>query len=135
MKTKNFFVIKLVAVTLMLGFFSPSITVEKSEAPKITASATKLDISEGLLAGLSTTDISFSLFTQAEARKHKRKKYNKKRRKARRKAHRRGNYRHHRRHNRRGGYYDRGRSNTGAVIGAAVVGAVVGAAINEANQD
>ncbi len=131
MKTKNFFVIKLVAVTLMLGFFSPSITVEKAEAPKNIVSVAKLDISEGLLAGLSTTDISFSLFTQAEARKHKRKKYNKKRRKARRKAHRRSNYRHHR----RGGHYDRGRSNTGAVIGAAVVGAVVGAAINEANQD
>ena len=126
MRTRNFFVIKLVAVTLMLGFFSPSITVQKTVTPEKAASATKF----------STSDITFSLFTQAEARKLKRKKYNKARRKAIRKGHRRANYRHHRRHrayNR--GYDDRGRNNTGAVVGAAVVGAVVGAAINEATQD
>lgn len=134
MKTKNFFVAKLVAITLMLGFFSPSINIQEVERTEKLASATKLDLSQGLLAKLSTSEITFTLFTQAEARKKKR--YNKKRRKARRRAVRRGNYRHHRRHrSHRGGYYDRGRNNTGAVIGAAVVGAVVGAAINESGQD
>ena len=118
MKTRNFFVVKLVAVTMMLGFFSPSITIEKVETQAFIASSSKLDISEELFARLSTAEISISLFTQAEARKHKRKKYNKKRRKAIRKGHRRANYRHHRRNDRR-------RNVVGAVVGAAVVGAVV----------
>ena len=121
MKTKNFFVAKLVAVTLMLGFFSPSINVQKIETPEKLAFETKLDVSQGLLAKLSTSEFTFTLFTQAEARKKKRYK---KRRKARRRANRRANYRHHRRSERRRN-----------VVGAVVVGAVVGAVINEATQD
>ena len=122
MKTKNFFVAKLVAVTLMLGFFSPSINVQKIETPEKLAFETKLDVSQGLLAKLSTSEFTFTLFTQAEARKKKR--YKKSRRKARRKANRRANYRHHRRSDRRRD-----------VLGAVVVGAVVGAVVNEATQD
>jgi len=121
MKTKNFFVAKLVAVTLMLGFFSPSINVQEIETPKKLAFETKLDVSQGLLAKLSTSEFTFTLFTQAEARKKKRYK---KRRKARRRANRRANYRHHRRSDRRRN-----------VVGAVVAGAVVGAVINEATQD
>lgn len=122
MKTKNFFVAKLVAVTLMLGFFSPSINIQEIETPDKFTSVTKLDMSQGLLTTLSTSEITFTLFTQAEARKKK--KYKKARRKARRRANRRSNYRHHRRSERRRN-----------VVGAVVVGAVVGAVINEANQD
>jgi len=139
MRTRNFFVVKLVAVTIMLGFFSPSITVQESATPAKIASLTELDVSHSLLAKFSTSEVKFTLFTQAEARKLKRRKHTKKRRKAVRKAHRRANYRHHRksrayRRGYGGGYNDRG-NNTGAVIGAAVVGAVVGAAVNEANQN
>lgn len=133
MKRKNFFVAKLVAVTLMLGFFSPSIHIQDVAAPEKVASLTELELSQGLLSKLATSDIKITLFTQAEARKKKR--YRKTRRKVRRKARRRANYRHHRRLHHRDRYYRDQRSNTGAVIGAAVVGAVVGAAVNEASQD
>jgi len=122
MRTKNFFVAKLVAVTLMLGLFSPTINIQDVAAPEKVASITELDLSEGLLAKLSTSEFTFTLFTQSEARKKKR--YRKKRRRARRRANRRANYRHHRRRERRRN-----------VLGAVVVGAVVGAVINEANQD
>ena len=124
MRTKNFFVVKLVAVTMMLGFFSPSIILQESVAPEKSASATELDISQGLLAKLSTSEINFSLFTQAEARKYKKRRYKKARRRAIRRGHRRANYRHHRRNDRRRN-----------VVGAVVAGAVVGAVINEARQD
>ena len=126
MKTKNFFVAKLVAATLMLGFFSPSISVQEIDVQEKMATQSNLNVSQGLLAKLDRTEFTFTLFTQAEARKKKRYK---KRRKARRRAHRRANYRHHRHHNHRRGH------STGAVVGAAVVGAVVGAAINESTQD
>ncbi len=123
MKTRNFFVVKLVAVTMMLGFFSPSITVQESATPAKVASLslTELDVSHSLLAKLSTSEINFTLFNQAEARKLKRRKYKKARRKAVRRGHRRANYRHHRRSDRRRN-----------VAGAVVVGAVVGAVVNEA---
>jgi len=121
MKTKNFFVTKLVAVTLMLGFFSPTVSVQEIEVPEKLATQSKFNTSQGLLSKLSTTEFTFTLFTQAEARKKKRYK---KRRKARRRANRRANYRHHRRSERRRN-----------VVGAVVVGAVVGAVINEATQD
>lgn len=124
MKTKNFFVVKLVTVTLMLGFFSPSIDIQKIESVDRTASATTMDMPGGLLANLTTSEITFTLFTQAEAKK----KYKKHRKKARRKARRRGNYRHHRHHNRRD---DHRRD----VAGALIVGGVVGAVLNEATQD
>ena len=124
MKTRNFFVTKLVAVTMMLGFFSPSISIQDVETPKRLASFTKLDISQSLFAKLSTSEITFTLLNQAEARKHKKRRYKKARRKAIRRGHRRANYRHHRRHDDRGN-----------VLGAVVVGAVVGAAINEASQN
>jgi len=124
MKTRNFFVIKLVAITLMLGLFSPSISIQDVEAPEKLASAAKLDMSQSLLAKLSTSEITFTLFNQAEARKHKKRRYKKARRKAIRRGHRRANYRHHRRSDRR--------SN---VVGAVVAGAVVGAVVNEARQD
>jgi len=134
MKTRNFFVVKLVAVTIMLGFFSPSISVQEIEVPKKLATQSNFNALQGLLAKLSTTEFTVTLFTQAEARKKKR--YKKARRKARRKAHRRANYRHHRRSRAyHRGYNDRRRNNTGAVVGAAVVGAVVGAAINESTQN
>ena len=124
MRTRNFFVVKLVAVTIMLGLFSPSITVHESATPVKVASVTKLDLSQNLFAKLSTSEITFTLFNQAEARKHKKRRYKKARRKAVRKGHRRANYRHHRRSDRR--------SN---VVGAVVAGAVVGAVVNEARQD
>ncbi|NOR55838.1 MAG: hypothetical protein GQ531_06490 [Sulfurovum sp.] len=124
MRRKNFFAVKLVAVTLMLGLFSPSISIEQSTtSPKMT-----------VLSQLSTAKVSFTLFHQAEARKYKKRRYRKARRKSIRRNHRRANYRHHRRSR----AYHRGRnrrSNTGAVVGAAVVGAVIGAAINEASHD
>lgn len=114
MKKRNFFVIKLAAVTLMLGIFSPSITIEKSETSLNTLSTTKSDLSEGLFAKWEGLDMSYSLFTQAEARHHKRS------------SHRHANYRHH-----RGGSYhkDRRRRN---VAGAAVAGVVVGVAVTNA---
>ncbi len=130
MRIKNFFVAKLVVVTIMLGFFSPSINIQEVEKPAKLASSARYDVPQGILAKLSKSEITVTLFTQAEARKKRR--YNKRRRKAIRRSNRRGNYRHHRRHNR---YNNRRRNNTGAVIGAAVVGAVVGAAINESRQD
>lgn len=130
MRTKNFFVAKLVAVTLMLGLFSPTINIQDGTAPEKVASMTELHLSEGVLDKLSTSEFTFTLFNQAEARKHK-KIRRKARRKARRRAHRRANYRHHRRHH----HHHRRRNNAGAVIGAAVVGAVVGAAVNEASKD
>jgi len=126
MKTRNFFVIKLVAVTLMLGFFSPSITIENIEAPSKIASETKIDLSKGLIAGLATTDISISLFTQAEARRGKRRGARRGARRGHRRAHRRANYRHHRRHHRR--------RNAGRVLGGLAVGAVVGAAISNSRN-
>lgn len=111
MKKRNFFVIKLAAVTLMLGIFSPSITIEKSETSLNTLSKTKSDLSEGLFAKWEGLDISYSLFTQAEARHHKRGRHS--------------NYRHH-----HGSYHkDRHRRN---VAGAAVAGVVVGAAVTSA---
>lgn len=111
MKKRNFFVIKLAAVTLMLGIFSPSITIEKSETSLNTLSKTKSDLSEGLFAKWEGLDISCSLFTQAEARHHKRGRHS--------------NYRHH-----HGNYHkDRHRRN---VAGAAVAGVVVGAAVTSA---
>lgn len=111
MKKRNFFVIKLAAVTLMLGIFSPSITIEKSETSLNTLSKTKSDLSEGLFAKWEGLDISYSLFTQAEARHHKRGRHS--------------NYRHH-----HGNYHkDRHRRN---VAGAAVAGVVVGAAVTSA---
>lgn len=115
MKKRNFFVIKLAAVTLMLGIFSPSITIENSETSLNTLSKTKSDLSEGLFAKWEGLNVSFSLFTQAEARKGGHKK-----------GHRKSNYRHH-----HGGSYhkDRHRRN---VAGAAVAGVVVGAAVTSA---
>lgn len=111
MKKRNFFVIKLAAVTLMLGIFSPSITIENSETSLNTLSKTKSDLSEGLFAKWEGLDISYSLFTQAEARHHKRGRHS--------------NYRHH-----HGNYHkDRHRRN---VAGAAVAGVVVGAAVTSA---
>lgn len=124
MKTKNFFVAKLVAVTLMLGFFSPSISIQEVEKPAKLASAIVYDMPEGILTEYSSSVITFSLFTQAEARKKKRYK---KHRKARRRANRRANYRHHR-------HRDRRRDRRRNVLGAVVAGAVVGAVINEARQ-
>ncbi len=124
MRTRNFFVVKLAAVTMMLGLFSPSITVHENAAPLEVASVTKLDLSQSLFAKLSTSEITFTLFNQAEARKHKKRRYKKARRKAVRKGHRRANYRHHRRSDRRRN-----------VVGAVVAGAVVGAVVNEARQD
>ena len=122
MRTRNFFVVKLAAVTLMLGFFSPSITIEKTEAPSKIASETKFDFSEGLIAGLSTTDISVSLFTQAEARRGRRRGA----RRGHRRAHRRANFRHHRRHHRR--------RNVGRAIGGIAAGVAIGAAVSHASN-
>ena len=122
MKTKNFFVVKLVAVTIMLGFLSPTISIQEVERPVKLASAVTYDMPQGILEKLSTSEFTITLFTQAEARKKRR--YKKQRRKARRSANRRSNYRHHRKRERRRD-----------VLGAVVVGAVVGAVINEATQD
>lgn len=122
MRNKNFFVAKLVAVTLMLGFFSPTISIEDVKAPAVITSIGMQDISEDLFSKFSTSEFTFTLFTQAEARKKK--KYKKARRKAIRRANRRANYRHHRRSERRRD-----------ALGAFVAGAVVGAVINEATQD
>jgi len=115
MKKRNFFVIKLAAVTLMLGIFSPSITIENSETSLNTLSKTKSDLSEGLFAKWEGLDISYSLFTQAEARHHKRGHHS--------------NYRHH-----HGSSYNKSRHRRD-VAGAAVAGVVVGAAVaNAANR-
>lgn len=125
MERKNFVVAKFVVVTVMIGLFSPTISIQEIETPDKLATVETINIDQGLIERLTRSEITFTLLNQAEARKKK--KYKKARRKARKKARRRANYRHHR-------YHDR-RSNTGAVISAAVVGAVLGAAINEANQD
>lgn len=127
MKTKNFFVAKFVAVTLALGFFSPSIDIQKIEKFDRAATAITMDMPGGILANLTTSEITFTLFTQAEAKK----KYKKHRKKARRKARRRANYRHHRHHN----YRDRRDDHRRDVAGALLIGGVVGAALNEASQD
>ena len=109
MKTKNFFAIKLATVTLMLGLFSPSISIQNVETP-----------TQNISTLLLSSEISFKLTKQAEARRHKRRGYNKSRRKAVRRGHRRANYRHHRRSNKR-------RNN---VVGAVIGGAILGAALN-----
>ena len=128
MKTRNFFVAKLIAVTMMLGLFSPSITIENIESPSKITSEGKIDLSQGLIAALTTTDISISLFTQAEARRGRgmaRRGGRRSGRRAGRRSGRRANFRHGGGH--RGGYY-RG----GAVVGGVVAGAVVGAAVSSA---
>lgn len=119
MRRRNFFIVKFIAVTLMLGFFSPTVTIEKIE----TDSASKMAASQSLLAKLSTSEITFSLFTQAEARKKK--KYKKSRKRKIRRVNRRANYRHHHHHH----------HNRNNALGAFVAGAVVGAVINEASQE
>ncbi len=118
MKTKNFFAIKLVAVTIMLGLFSPSISIQEVEAPTKYSSVIKQNRSQTLFAALPSSEITFTILKQAEARRHKRRAYKKSRRKAVRRGHRRANYRHHRRSDRR-------RNVVGAVVGAAVVGTVI----------
>lgn len=132
MKTNNFSVAKLVAVTLMLGFFSPTVTIQEVESTPKMASGTKVDMSQGLLATLSTYELDITLLTQAEAKPKK--KYRKARRKARRKATRRAAYRHHRGHH-YGHYHDRRDDHRRDVAGALLIGGVVGAALNEATQD
>lgn len=120
MKKRNFFVIKLAAVTLVLGLFSPSITIEKSETPLNTLSETKSGLSEGLYAKWEGMNVSFSLFSQAEARRgggrggHR--------------GHRKSNYRHH-----HGGHHGSHRRRN--VAGAVVAGAVVGAAVTSASRN
>lgn len=130
MKTKNFFVAKFVAVTLMLGFFSPTVNIQEVKSPEHMRSMEKVELSQGLLATLTTSKITFSLFTQVEAKK-KYKKHKKIRRKARRRANRRALYRHHRHHS----YHDRRREHRRDVAGALIIGGIVGAALNEAAQD
>ncbi|SFZ99060.1 hypothetical protein MNB_SV-5-974 [hydrothermal vent metagenome] len=120
MKTRKSFIVKLVAVTMMLGLFSPSINIENSEESSKVASVsdTKMDLSQGLLAKLTTSDISISLFTQAEARRGHRRGAGR----AHRRAHRRANYRHHRRKNAR------------RVIGGIAAGVAIGAVVNHARN-
>lgn len=129
MKTGNFFITKFVAVTLMLGFFSPTINIEEVKSPEriVSTAVENVDLSQGVLATLSESKITFSLFTQAEAKK-KYKKHKKLRRKARRRANRRALYRHH-------NYHERRREHRRDVAGALIIGGIVGAALNEASQD
>ena len=120
MKTRNFFVAKFIAVTMMLGLFSPSLTIEKMNTTFQTVSENKIDLSQGLLAGLTDIDISISLFTQAEARGGRR---------AGRRSGRRANYRHG------GGRCGGGRSNNGAAfVGGVVAWAVITSAVSSRNN-
>jgi len=124
MKTRNFFVAKFIAVTMMLGLFSPSITIEKMNTSSPIVSENKIDLSQGLLAGLIDTDISISLFTQAEARGGRGAG-----RRAGRRSGRRANYRHG------GGRCGSGRRNNGAAfVGGVVAGAVVTSAVSSRNN-
>ncbi len=124
MKTKNFFIVKFVAVTMMLGLFSPSISIQDVEVPTKYSSTLKHDIPQNLFAKLASSEITFTVLKEAEARRHKRRRYKKARRKAVRRGHRRANYRHHRRSERRRN-----------VVGAVVTGAVVGAVVNQAARN
>ena len=136
MKTRNFFVTKLIVVTMILGLFSPSIMIEKIESPlKIISEEKTTDLSQGLLAGLSASDISISLFTQAEARRGRgmarrggRRAGRRAGRRSGRRSARRANYR------RGGGYYGRPYVG-GAVVGGVVAGAAIGAAASTIYTD
>lgn len=134
MKIKNFFAAKFIAVTMMLGLFSPSITIENIKSPSNILSEGKLDLSQGLIAALTTTDLSISLFTQAEARRGRgmaRRGGRRAGRRSGRRAGRRSNFRHG---GYRGGYYGGGYYGGGAFVGGMVAGAVVGAAASSAND-
>ena len=134
MKTRNFFAAKFIAVTMMIGLFSPSVTIENMHLSSQTLSGDKIEIAQGILAGLTTTDISISLFTQAEARRGRgagRRSGRRAGRRGGRRGARRANFRHGGgRHYHGGGGYYRG----GAVVGGMVAGAIVGAAVSSAND-
>jgi len=128
MKRKNIFIVKFVAVAVVLGFFAPSITLEKVDHRGASALVLLSDmtLSKGLIEDLTLSDISISLFTQANARGGRRVARRSGRRAGRR-AGRRSNYRHHVGHGHvhHGGYY-------GPPVGAVAAGAVVGAAVGSA---
>ena len=128
MKKNKFDIAKLVAVTLALGFFSPSLEISKGVEIEKSTSVASINRSEGLLTSLTSSQIKFSLFTQAEAAKKK----NIKRAAVRREARRRANYRHHAAHHYRD---ERRREHRRDVAGALIVGGLIGAAINESSQD
>ena len=128
MKTRNLFVAKLIAVTMMLGLFSPSITIENIEAPSKIISEEKIDLPQGFI-------ISISLFTQAEARRGRgmaRRGGRRAGRRAGRRSGRRANFRHGGgyRGGYRGGYYGRGYG--APILGGVVAGAIVGGAVSSA---
>ncbi|SFV64653.1 hypothetical protein MNB_SV-9-89 [hydrothermal vent metagenome] len=111
MTKRNFFIARFSIVLVLIGLFSPSIKIE-----------TEGLISNKPLSSLSTTNISITLFTEAEARRgHHRRGH----RNHRRRAHRRGNYRHHHRRSHR-------RRNN--IIGGIVAGAVIGSAISNSRN-
>jgi len=133
MKTKNFSLAKMIAVTMMLGLFSPSITIENIESPSQLTSEGNIDFSQGLLGALKTSDISISLFTQAKARRGRgmaRRGGRRAGRRAGRRTGRRANYRRAGGHYHGGGYYGRPYYGGAAVVGGMVAGAAVGAAIS-----
>lgn len=128
MKIKNFFVAKFIAVTMMLGLFSPSITIENMNLSSNIVSEKKIDIFQGILAGLTTTDISISLFTQAEARRGRgagRRTGRRAGRRGGRRGARRANFRH-------GGGYRGGHHHGGHFVGGMVAGAIVGGVVSSA---
>jgi hypothetical protein len=131
MKRKNIFIVKFVAVAVALGFFAPSITLEKVDhrGESNLMLLSDMTLSKGLIEDLTLSDISISLFTRANARGGRRVARRSGRRAGRR-AGRRSNYRHHVGHGHvhhvhHGGYY-------GPPVGAVAAGAVVGAAVGSA---
>ena len=126
MEKRDNFIKKFMIVSILIGFLSPSITF-KGQSKSTLAS---IDIKKEKSLNLLITDISISLFNEAEARskrgyhKRKRRKYHKKR----------SNYRrHHRKRDRR--YrrrYRRDRRRSG--VGNFVAGMAVGALINSATK-
>ncbi len=116
MKKRNFFVVKFAVVTVMIGLFSPSVTVEQVPANSRTVFS---------MPAMTTSGLSISLFTQAEARRGRGRGH----RRGNRKAHRRANYRHHKKRNRRSN-----RRRARRVVGGVAAAAVVGTAVSHATR-
>jgi len=142
MKRKNIFIVKFVAVAVVLGFFTPSITLEKVDhrGESTLLSLSDVTLSKGLIDDLTLSHISISLFTRANARGGRggaRRSGRRAGRRSGRRSGRRANYRHHGGHGRHGhvhhvhhgGFYGPGPGFYGPPVGAIAAGAVVGAAV------
>jgi len=125
MRTKHIFMGKFIAIAMLVGVLSPSISIES-----------KIDLDKDILTNLTSSDISISLFSEAQARRGRgmaRRSGRRAGRRSGRRSGRRANFRHgggyyggHHHHHHHHGHYHHG----GYFVGGMVAGAVVGAAVS-----